>query len=235
MDKQRIPQLKNQYTTYHLNSYGAIVYSKDTKSLLIVQRKHSYEYLLLLRGMYRPSYLTQYVANLHSNEIQSIIDILHYGDQILEKLYHQLNLNFYNFNFALCMFIRCKDILIQLLQKTPGKELTWSFPKGHNNTFETINDTIAREFMEEVGINIPEYTHISSNIIEDINTSLFNCTMHNYYVVYIVSHMFELPPIMNNIEVQNSKWISEQEISNYKLLNTKALYDLQCLLRQQTS
>jgi 8-oxo-dGTP pyrophosphatase MutT (NUDIX family) len=229
--EKRIPLLNSEYTTFHTNSYGAIIYARDIKSFLVVQRKHSYEFLLILRAMYRPSYLYLYIPNLHPQEMEHINCILREGKKYLYNLYKSLKFNMYHFENTLEMFEKCRDIYVDLLSKHPGKELSWTFPKGKMNSYEKVEDTIKREYLEEVELDFPEYTHKSSDFIEDIYIGLFNCTIHDYYYIYIIDNAFELPEAIDNPEVACRKWISKNELYNYKILqNTAHITHLLCLI-----
>lgn len=229
--EKRVPLLNSEYTTFHSNSYGAIIYAKDIKSFLIVQRKHSYEFLLILRASYRPSYLYLYVPNLHPQEMEHIKLILERGREYLLYIYNMLNYNMYYFEHTLLMFEKCRHIYLDLITRYPGKELSWTFPKGKKENFEKIEDTIRREYLEEVEMVFPEYTHKSSDYIEDVYIGLFNCTIHDYYYIYIVDNAYLLPEVINNPEVSARKWISSDKLYEYKILqNTAHITHLICLM-----
>lgn len=232
MIDRRIP-VTFDYNMYSVSSYGIILYAHREQKWLVVQRKHSFELLLLLQGMYRPTYLHLYCQGLHRNEIAMINRILTEGDQYLRTVYRELRLSFHNFHAGLYMFIMYQELYRTILASCRGRELQWNFPRGRNEYCESGDTTARREFAEEVGCSIPDNAQIvSDKFIEDRSTSLFDCRFFHYYKIYRVPHIFDLPPVSpTDREVAARKWIDDSQLEQYHPIgNPRLITELRRLI-----
>lgn len=220
----RIP-VTFDYNMYTVSSYGIILYASEERKWLVVQRKHSFEFLLLLQGVYRPTYLHLYCRGLHRDEIAMIYRILAEGDEYLRVVYRKLRLTLHNFRVGLYMFITYQELYRTILASCHGQELQWNFPRGHNEYCESGDTTARREFAEEVGCSIPSHAElVYDKFIEDRSTSLFDCRFYHYYKIYRIPHLFDLPPVGDHDnEVADRRWVNDDDLESYEVMRNPSL------------
>ena len=221
--ERRIPVITN-YTNHTINSYGIILFAKKEKSWLIVQRKHSYQFILILKGVYRPTYIHIYCPKLHHREIKCIYKILQLGIPYLKKLYTKLQIPNIYLQSAMLFFADYSDIFLQVLPRCVGVELSWTFPKGRGEYYESNENTARREFSEETNLAIPDdMQYLTRNYLQDQNDSLFNCSFVNNYKIACIPQETTLHLDANNLEVANCIWIKDKELDKYNVFNNKKL------------
>jgi hypothetical protein len=113
-------------------SYGLIVYSKNTKKWVLVQRKHSVEFLLFIKGLYRISYLPILINCITLNELDIIHKCIN-DPEYFKYIYNDiLQLDITSFDYALIRITENSEILTKLLNsiKINDNILSWNWPKG---------------------------------------------------------------------------------------------------------
>lgn len=93
-----------------------------------------------------------------------------------------------------------RERLLQLINNTTNIELLWEIPKGRKNTGETDIECSIREFSEETGISLGNYSIIfdtppTSEVFQHANTKY----IHTYYTAY----MNEMNDDLNTFQVDN--------------------------------
>lgn len=206
-------------------SYGLIVYSKSTSTCIIVQRKHSIEFLLLLLGHYRPSILPLLLLNITYNEYQLLNQLLENNEIFFKSIFiDKIGLNENDLNYGYFRFLESKISIEQFykLNKVNYNNLKWTWPKGKLNKNENEFQCAKREFIEEVEIKLPPSIYQSSHYftVENINTINYT-NIETRCWLYIIKNEIELPSILNHPEVNNRKWMDLK--LTLKLLNQENL------------
>ena len=98
----------------------------------------------------------------------------------------------------------------KILLEQDADTLTWVVPGGHVDTVDPI-DNIKREMMEELGININNYT------IHSIKTLVKNSRLFKLF--YLNGNIDTKKMVLNNEEVLNVAYYSINEIDN--MINNK--------------
>lgn len=200
--------INSEFTSKPIISYGLIIYARDTERWLLTRRRHSIEFLLIIKGNYRISYLAMMIKNLTHNEVAELRKAL-YEDGYFEKLCIKMQLDV--FHSSKLIFNLNRNILIKLLDKNTNSELKWTWPKGRLNNKEQPFDCALREFSEEVECSLPQASYISSTYIQDINRTYSSWILENRYWLYVVENEFEIEQPNDNIEVSERKWCDTNE------------------------
>lgn len=193
-------------------SYGLIVYAKNTQRFAIVQRKHSVEFLLFMRGFYRLSYLPMLLSCITENEASIIKECLNRDFLFFSKIYlEELNLNKDGLFYAYFRIKELESIIFNLLLKLDlsNNQLSWNWPKGRINSTdnkESCFDCAKREFIEETEINLPPPLYVSSNYINKITKTFTDRGIESRYWIYIIPNEIEMSQPKHNVEVSNRLW-----------------------------
>ena len=192
-----------------LSNINKIKKYKDKIRFLLVQRKHSLNYINFIRGIYDENDYIQLerIFSLMSNyEIKKIKnnDFDYLWDNLWEKtakkkIYQK------EYNESKNKFIKIKNLgYIEKLFKIGSDYDTpeWEFPKGRKNINESNYDCAVREFYEETGIDKENYIILDN--VNSIHDDFVGTNNMNY------KHIFYLSIIKNN------------DIVNYYNLNIKS-------------
>jgi len=172
-------------------SYGLIVftYNKEGEKLfLMTQRRDTFSYECILRGLYTNDILEEYVNNttkeerarFHNHDFDTLWkDLWVSTKRRLYRLEHKKAKELYEHNFELILSLLSKN-------KECGKAI-WEFPKGKLFSEETTYQCALREFEEETHIKKSNVTIIKEAGHYDDN---YEGTDHNmyrsvYYLGYI--------------------------------------------------
>lgn len=200
-------------------SYRLIVVCSTTKRCILVQRKHTVEYLLLLLGHYRPAILYLLLSQLTNTEYQMLKILINNDKEYFKKVFIEVGLDDKNLDYAFLRFEESKSFIHQYILKnnvTHG-ELKYHFPGGRLNTDDKNEFECAkREFREEVEVDLPLPLYLSDTpIITETIKTLSSCkTIESHCWLYIIKDEFDLPPAIDNIEVNDRKWFDIKEAFN---------------------
>jgi hypothetical protein len=204
-------------------SHGLIVYAKDTKETILVQRLHSIEYLLIFTGQYRPSLIPLLIPNLTLEEILILKKIIKDND-LFKPIFLEMGYT-KDLDYAYIRFIESIAIIEKCIERySNDNKLKWTFPKGRINLEDLDGFTCAcREFVEEVEHELPEATYISPNYFVVENLTTLGCkTIESRCWLYVIENKFDLSPITHHNEVNDRKWVSIEQallnIDKYELL-----------------
>lgn len=203
-------------------SYGLIVYAQDTGKWVIVQRKHSVEFLLFMRGFYRLTHLPLLLSHITINEAQCIQKCLKEGPKTFRQIYlEELGLCSDELKYALLRMAESRIIVINLLNKLDltNNSLSWTWPKGrlnylHNESNlerETPFNCAKREFSEEVEILLPPPLSISNTYISETIRTITGKNVESRYWIYIIPNEIPLSTPIDHEEVADRKWVSTEE------------------------
>lgn len=216
------------FSTRSTISYGLIVYAKDTERWALIQRKHSVEFLLFIRGLYRLTHLPLLLSHITHNEAAIIDKCLHGGPNIFQDVYlNQLNLGPEGLQYALIRMAESRNVVSKMMPKLDltGNDLTWSWPKGRlhiSSDRETPFDCAKREFIEEVEIKLPSPTFVSDTYISENIRTITGRNIESRYWIYIISNEIPMTQPKSHPEVANRLWVDSEMCQ--KLINHDTLF-----------
>ena len=208
-------------------SYGLIVftYNKEGKMLfLMTQRRDTFSYECILRGLYTLELLPEYVMNMTRDERARFSN--HNFDTLWKDLWVSTKRRLYRMEYkkASEIFEKNYQLILSLIEECPafGKDI-WEFPKGKMFSEETTYQCALREFEEETHIKKSNITIVKeAGSYEDH----YEGTDHNMYrSVYYLGYIprgCDIPihylPCQYNVrtryisdEVMDLKWISAED------------------------
>ena len=211
--------LQTPFSTRSIISYGLIVYAKDTKRWALIQRKHSVEFLLFIRGFYRITHLPLLLFGVTKNEATIIRKCLDGGPSIFENLYiKELDLDSSGLQYALIRMAESRNIVINLLSNFDfsKNQLEWTWPKGrlsyasinNNNERETPFSCAKREFTEEVEITLPPPLFISDTYVSENIHTITGRNIESRYWIYVIPDELFMPSVGNHPEVSDRQWVN---------------------------
>ena len=207
-----VPRLVTQ-TPFELNkivSYSLITISKSTQTCVILQRKHSVEFLLILSGHYRPSMLLFLLPSTTYDELEILKSLTDDYDYFFHIYVNVTGFDKKDVDYAFIRFIESKEIIYQF-KNNNSSELQWTWPKGRLSLEDRENGLLCayREFYEETEILLPPALYLSEKpiLVETIKT--LSCKIiETYCWLYVVSDEIPFPPLYNHKEVNDRQWIN---------------------------
>lgn len=203
------------FRTKTIISYGLMVQAEDTQRWLIVQRKHTIEFILLLQGNYRYSHLPSLIVHLTSSEqeqLRTILDLeyddyCHYCQNLgIESKSHEYGYQNLEQNRL--------TLQLLLVNVTKSGQLTWSWPKGRCEWREKPFSCACREFEEEIEKELPPALKIESPMYIFRQNTLLGREIEGRFWLYRIEKEFSLSPPTNN-EVSSIKWVNTSELKEY--------------------
>lgn len=200
-----------------IRSYGLIVYALNTNRCIVVQRKHSAEFIIIICGHYRKSYLCLLLKWITDQEIIFLQNLFTLTQNQFNQQLLDLGLDQADLNYAYIQWNQNNYIIQQFINNlthTSYNTLNWTWPKGRLNVddYETGYMCALREFEEEVEMTLPDPLYVSTtfinlNMIKTINNKL----IETYCWLYVIQDEIELPLLVNHKEVMQRQWISLEE------------------------
>lgn len=188
-------------------SYGLIVIAISTNRCIIVQRKHSVEFLIILLGHYRPSILPLLLPNITYDE-QIVFDLLlKSNEETFLNVFNTIGLE-QDVMYAHQRFQDAKETIAKFCQ-TPrvAPQLKWTWPKGRLNDQEDGFACAMREFKEEVEIDLPPPIFLSTEPIMVEQLKTLSCkTIETECWIYLIQDEIELSPVVDDPEVNDRQW-----------------------------
>lgn len=200
-------------------SYGLIVFAKDTQRWAIIQRKHSIEFLLFIRGLYRLTHLPLLLSCITSNEAEIINRALQGGPAVFTDIFiKELDLDPSGLKYALVRMAESRNIAFNILSKldVTKNELKWTWPKGRihiSSNRETPFACACREFFEEVEIKIPAPLFISDTYVSENVRTITGRNIESRYWIYIIPNEITMKSPEFHPEVSNRKWVDTDTCS----------------------
>lgn len=229
--------LNSPFSSRSTISYGLIVYAKDTRRWAVIQRKHSVEFLLFIRGMYRLTYLPLLLAQITLKEAAIIRKCLETGPETFKSVFlKDLNLGERELPYALIRMAESRAITLRLLQRLDlsSNDLSWSWPKGRPFFSESPDlleretpfSCAKREFMEEVEIDLPPPLFISDTYLSTYFHTLTGKNIEARYWIYVIPKEIPIPPPVDHPEVSNRLWASKETCAT--LIQKSAIFGQVC-------
>jgi 8-oxo-dGTP pyrophosphatase MutT (NUDIX family) len=216
--------LGSPFYTRSIISYGLIVYALDTKSCVIVQRKHSVELLLIIRGFYRLSYLPLLLSNITIEELDILKRGVSGGPAAFTDIYvNELGLDKSGLEYATLRMVASANIIKELVESidVSDNSLTWNWPKGRLqyddkvSLKETPFQCAVREFSEEVEVELPTAVYVSDYYISENIKTTTGRHIESRYWLYVVPSEIDIPIAENHPEIADRKWATISECFNY--------------------
>lgn len=228
VDKRLI--LDTPFTMKSIISYGLIVYANDTKKWIVIQRKHTVEFLLYVLGLYRNSYLHILLSCITKEEKKIIYKCIRKGEEYFKYVYNNvLKYSLNNYENSLKHFISTREYVSTIISKIniSGK-LSWNWPKGrinHSNEREkeTPIECAKREFFEEVEVKLPDPIYISNTYIIENTKTITGKNIESRYWVYIIPFEFPISKPDHNLEVSDRSWFDTPTCNN--IINNNKLFE----------
>jgi len=208
------------FTSRSTVSYGLIVYAKNNKSWLMVQRKHSSEFIIILRGLYRLTHLPFLLNNITEQEKSLLLTVLSnriLGDEHLISTFTHLFVNIMHCSlndlaYATTRLLEVKDIVPHILSKLDitNNKLAWNWPKGRIDVLERENpfECAVRELMEETEISLPEPIFVSNGFLTETIHTLSGRKIEARYWIYVINDEIPLSKPEDHHEVADRIWVS---------------------------
>jgi len=118
------------------------------------------------------------------------------------------------------VIIKDKKLLLVKVKNLSGK-IVWTFPKGHIEKSETIENTALREVSEETGY--------SCKIIKPLGNTRYNFRHKNKFISkkviwFLMSHLKKIG--IHDHEILTTRWVKINEAKKYlKYLSDKKLLE----------
>lgn len=196
---------------------------KKNVKFLMIQRKHTYEFIEFVRGKYEThDRVMEMFRNMTSQEIDKIMENYDNFDVLWKELWRRTSEKlFYTFEYKTSKekfnnLFKNENHMLDILYslKTPNIILEWGFPKGRKNKYETNLECAMREFEEE--------TNVSKNDYKVINCEpYFEIFYGNNNVKYKYVYYLAVLTTPNDVDMKNYKFNDFQlcEIGNIGLYN----------------
>lgn len=200
-------------------SYGLIVYAKDTGRWAIIQRKHSVEFLLFMRGLYRLTHLPLLLSCITIEEADVIKRCIFGGPTIFEHVFiTELELDVSGLKYALVRLAESHNVVTNLLLKLDLSEnkLKWTWPKGRlhvSSNRETPFACAKREFTEEVELHLPSPLYISDTYVSESVRTITGRNIESRYWIYVIPHEISMTEPHSHPEVSARQWVSTDSCS----------------------
>jgi 8-oxo-dGTP pyrophosphatase MutT (NUDIX family) len=212
----------DEYNYLNINNISKLSKYYDNIKFLMVMRKYSFNYIVLLRGKYKLSnteeikrLLSLMTKTEHNNLLNLDFDDLWnelWQDTSKSKIY----IKEYNKSKKYFKILKDNNFYDGLITKYEEPE--WEFPKGQRNNDETKIDCAIREFEEETNVskkNIIILDRIDG--IEEQYIGTDNKTyIHTYYLSTIKNNKDDLNLLgeFQQKEIGDIKWLSLNEALN---------------------
>lgn len=188
------------FTPKYTIFYGLIVFAVDSKRWLIQQQTHTVEFILFIKGTYRPTFLPIYLSCITKNEADIINNCLNAngGDEFFQEIYlKELGLELEGLVYARKRLQESHIIVEQLLPTLDlsDNKLDWIFPKGRPQfSIERESPLVSaqRQFVEDMDVKLPPALFISGDYILETIKTFNNRIIECKYWIYIVSEEFSI-------------------------------------------
>lgn len=213
--------VESPFSPKKIVSFGLIVRAEDTGRWLIVQRRDSSEFITLLSGSYRETFLhilLSMITREEGEELKKCRDLTYFDRTYSEKVGVDLE-------YARKRMEEEIEEIVSHLERMDlsSNTLEWTWPKGRPVPSESPFQCAYREFVEETGIELPPPTYTSRDLIRQ---NLFTSTGKNLesrYMIYFIEREIPLTEPIDNLEVGDRRWCSDEEVS--ALINHRDLFD----------
>ena len=197
---------------HKFNKYNELV------SFMLVNRRHSLNYIDFIRGKYNIddlnginkmcSYMSLNEINLIKNgDFNNLWKNLWLKNSYKKKYLEEMNLSKIKFSY-----LKNKGVLNNIKSEYSSTE--WEIPKGRKNINETNLQCATREFNEETSLTLNDYNIISClDPIHDLFIGTNNKEYKHIFYTSILTQNINMQSINNN-EIKEVKWCKWSDLNN---------------------
>ena len=197
-------------------SYGLMVFAKDTQRWVIVRDKHTSEYILLVKGYYRPTFTKFLLSKITPEEYESIKNCLTSVISEFVNLYlNDLGLEKDGLLYAIVRMAESRTIILEMINglDISNNTLPWNWPKGRIEK-ESEFECAIREFNEEVEIVLPPPLLVTDTYVEETITTITGRKLESRFWIYVIPNEIELKKPVNHAEVSDRMWVDTETCIN---------------------
>lgn len=221
--------INTPFASKHTTNYGLIVYAIDTKSWLLIQPVHTIEFILFIRGIYRPTILPIYLGCITVKEAAIILSCLTDESFFREIYLTKLSLSIDGLDYALIRLHEAQIIVPVLLRNLnlSNNTVSWEFPKGRlqYNCDSGLSDKpesqeihretplacVRRQFVTITGTDLPQALFISGDYIAEKIKTMNNRIIECRYWIYIVAKQFNISNTITNTDIIAKEWVDTEQ------------------------
>lgn len=225
-------EIKNRYEEINNFNYerlcnlNKLELYKDKIKFLLIERKHSLNYIEFIRGLYDPYDLTKLNKMFKLMSKQEISNI---KTKNFDKLWNDLWLKtakkkiykkeYTSSNNKFNIIKNNGSLNSLLLSGTFYDSPEWEIPKGRRNNFETNLECATRELFEETSLEESDY--ILLNNFFSLHDEFIGTNGNNYKHIYYIGVLNSEKnlDLINNSEVNKAKFVNIEDavhlIRNY--------------------
>ena len=200
-----------------VESYGILPVCVNTGTCMMIQRKHTLWFLLLLRGKVTVSCVPHLMKKITTQEFNLIESIL--GNQekyinLLQSIYKSpkyADQSWTTFNSYSPLLCKC----VEKLRDYPRKEEPpFLWPKGVKDSITESNiDSAARELKEESGVeNFPDDSQLVMSEITYTNTGIDRDYSVTFWIMLVTDEIQLTKPHVSDEEVIDRRWVKFEEV-----------------------
>lgn len=184
-------------------SYGIILYNLETQKWLMIQRKHTVEFLCIIKGRYPLSCIPEKLGRLTNRELNCIRDIINGGRdrymKIILETYHKvknIESTWTHFSYSISLISKCI-----LMIENSNRELPYLWAKGNRNynSDETDFGCAMRELEEESGITklpddmlvIDRITQYDNEKSQTFTTDCWICVIQAEIAIHMMETQYD--------------------------------------------
>lgn len=221
--------INTPFTSKHTTNYGLIVYAADTKSWLLIQPTHTIEFMLFIRGIYRPTILPIYLGCITVKEAAIILSCLADESFFREVYLTKLSLSVDGLDYALTRLREAQTTVPILLRNLNLSDniVNWEFPKGrlqYNNDSSLLYETplacVLRQFVTITETDLPQALFISGDYIAEKIKTANNRIIECRYWIYIVAKQFAISDTITNIDIIAKEWVDTEKCRHHTANNS---------------
>jgi 8-oxo-dGTP pyrophosphatase MutT (NUDIX family) len=215
----------NDFNYKRINNIKKIKYYEDKIKFLIIEKKHSLNYIEFIRGLYEVNdidKLTKMFKLMSNKEINMIREKdfsklwLKLWNKTAKKKIYQKEYNNSKEKFNELVDNKILDELLTIKSQFDSPE--WELPKGRRNLNEKIIDCAIREVQEETSLDNTNYNIINiTNNFQDIFIGTNNILYKHIYYLSILNDncILDKKMIKGNKEVSDLKFVKITDIKKY--------------------
>ena len=215
----------NDFNYKRINNIKKIKYYEDKIKFLIIEKKHSLNYIEFIRGLYEVNdidKLTKMFKLMSNKEINMIREKdfsklwLKLWNKTAKKKIYQKEYNNSKEKFNELVDNKILDELLTIKSQFDSPE--WELPKGRRNLNEKIIDCAIREVQEETSLDNTNYDIINiTNNFQDIFIGTNNILYKHIYYLSILNYncILDKKMIKGNKEVSDLKFVKITDIKKY--------------------
>lgn len=219
-----LSEIKNKYEEINNFNYKRLCnlskldFYKDKIKFLLIQRKHSLNYIEFIRGLYdiddvdKLKKMFKLMSEEEINKIKNKNFKKLWNDLWLKTAKKKIYQKEYNESFKKFSIINNNGLLNNLLSiKSFYQSPEWEIPKGRRNNFETNLDCAIREIKEETSLDTDDYILLNNFFtLQDEFVGTNNVKYKHIYYLGIINTEKELKNIKNN-EVDDISFVNIEE------------------------